>query len=165
AEHVHVGVEFSFLLFEVDSVARDFGGKIHARDVGRRVEIGRPERDLDAARLRALGDGLERLAFGFAGQEVGTSDVAIAASRPNVYAATLHLHFNRVASPLPGLWGRDVAQHVVFVQFFRNLIQSGEEVVGVEDWKAAGARCERVEHFLVGGRALGYLGNDLARLI
>src|SRR5207244_11521959 len=97
-----------------DMDAGNYRRDIDRDDVRSSVEIGRPERERDAARLRARGDGLERLAFGFAGQKVGAPDVAVAASRPNVDAATFHSHFDRVASPLPGLWGRDVAKHVLF---------------------------------------------------
>ena len=164
AENIDVRVIFSLAPGKFDGRGRNLHGQIDAGFVGRGVEEGRLHRP-----FRCDGNGSARTSFeffldGLAGQEVGVLHVAVAAARAHVGPAYFDLHLQRVATAV-GRTRRNVAEQIVFVLFARDLLQTGKQVVGIQDGEAAGSRREHVHYLLIGARGLRERRNDVARLI
>src|SRR5579885_1051604 len=163
SKDVDVRAILAFFLLEFQRFGRNLHREVDARDIRRGIEIGRLQRAVDRAGIGRSRASFELLLDGFALERVFALGVAVAAARADVNASPADLDLQRVAASL-GAFGRGVAQDIEFALFPSNLGQTAEQIVGIEDRKAAGAFGERGKDLLVGAYRRRKLWNDGAGL-
>ena len=163
-ENIQFRMQLSLHLLEFQRFGRDLDGHIDPRGVRRSVEERRLHRGLHGPRLRAGGPILQVLLHRFAGQQVHRFDVTVPAPRPDVGPAAIHLDPQRMAASLHGFRGR-IGEDVVLVLLLADLLEAAEQVIGIDDYEAAGAVRQHIEDFLIGGRRKGDWRDNLPRQV
>src|SRR5260370_16617045 len=90
--------------------------------------------------------------------------IAIYATRAHIHPAAVQLHLQRVAAAVRRFGGQ-VAHDRKLTVLAANALEPTEQVIGVEDGKAARPLGERRQNLLVGGHRRRQLRNKRPRLI
>ncbi len=163
-QNIHVGAILAFFFVEVQRFRGNLHRQIHARHIRRGVEIGRPQRAMNRANLRARRVQLQLLFHRLAFQRIRRPGVAISATRAHIQPAAVQLHLQRVAAALRR-FRRHVPHDIKLTLLAANALEPTEQVIGVEDGKAARPLGERRQNLLVGGHRRRQLRNKRPRLI
>jgi hypothetical protein len=97
-------------------------------------------------------------------QDIRLASIAITAAGTHVSAATVHLHFESVATSF-GRFRGNITEEIKFVLFAGDALQAAEKIVGIENRESPGALGKGGENLLVGGSGCRKLRNDGAGLI
>ena len=181
AQDVDVRVIFSFDLLEIYARGRNFHGDVDLRFIRRGVEIRRLDRTghrrgcgrrsrtsrascSGVARCRGRRRAHFQIFFDrLALQRVRGRNIAETAARPDIGAAAFDFHFQRVAAAFLG-FSRRVTQQIILILLAGDFLQPRQQIVGVENRKAAGAAGQFIQHLLVGASRFGKCRDDIAGL-